>query len=246
MSTVRAAAHLHSDWSYDATWPLARLADTLARRGYRVALMTEHDKGFSPERLREFRSACAAASNERILVVPGIEYSDAENLVHILTWGDVPFLGEGAPTLDTLTRVRDAGGVSVMAHPSRKNAWREVTPAWAERLTAIELWNRKSDGWAPSRDAARLALEHGLPVFAGMDFHRSRQLWPLAIDLEIEGVITEASVIAGLRSGRWEAKAWGVPVSWFASGAIGGSARAAEWVRRNAARNVRRAIGRPA
>ncbi len=246
MTIVRAAAHLHSDWSYDATWPLPRLAETLARRGYRVALMTEHDRGFSPERLSEFRAACAAASSARILVVPGIEYSDAQNLVHILTWGDVPFLGEGTPTLDTLTRVREAGGVSVMAHPSRKNAWREVTPAWAERLTAIELWNRKSDGWAPSRDAARLASEHRLPVFAGLDFHRRRQLWPLSVDIEIEGPVSETSVIAGLRSRRWEAKAWGAPAWWFASGAIGGAARAAEWARRTAARNLRRAIGRPA
>ena len=94
---VPAACHVHSDWSYDGKWALPALADEFARRGYRILFMTEHDRGFTEDRRREHRAACAKASSGRILVVPGIEYSDAANIVHVLVWGDVPFLGKTCP-----------------------------------------------------------------------------------------------------------------------------------------------------
>src|SRR5258708_1224111 len=99
---IKAACHIHSDWSYDGKWPLAELAKEFARRGYGVLMMTEHDRGFSEKRWSEYREACAQASSTDILVVPGIEYSDGANPVHVLTWGAVPFLGENMPTGEML------------------------------------------------------------------------------------------------------------------------------------------------
>src|SRR5579884_631413 len=144
-----AASHLHSEWSYDGSWTLAALRDRFAARGYRILLMTEHDRGFTTERYEKFREACAAASSREVLVVPGMEYSDRDNRVHVLVWG-VPFLGEGLPTETMLEAASAANGVAVLAHPSRKGVWRSVNPGWIERLTGIEVWNRKYDGWAPS------------------------------------------------------------------------------------------------
>ena len=117
-----AACHIHSDWSYDGSWPIEQLAAEFARRGYNVLLMTEHDRGFSQARLEDYRAVCLRASTAEMLVVPGIEYSDASNTIHILTWGDVPFLGEGMPTSTVLEEVNRARGVSVFAHPRRRNA----------------------------------------------------------------------------------------------------------------------------
>ena len=65
-------------------------------------MMTEHDRGFSATRLAEYRDACMRASNSEILIVPGIEYSDAANQVHVLVWGKIPFLGENLPTGEML------------------------------------------------------------------------------------------------------------------------------------------------
>ena len=207
---VLATCHMHSTWSYDGSWSLEELSARFEHRT-RVLMMTEHDRGFTAARLAQYREACARASSEKILVVPGIEYSDADNRVHVLVWGAVPFLGEGQPTGEMLDRVRDAGGFAVLAHPSRREAWKGFDRAWAERLQGIEAWNRKYDGWAPSKTApALLNVTSGIP-FVGLDFHTDRQSFPLAMALEIEGPITEQPVLECLRLRRCSPRAFGLP-----------------------------------
>lgn len=204
-----AICHVHSNWSYDGSWSLESLRDKFRRRGCRVLMMTEHDRGFTAMRLREYREACAQASSEDILLVPGIEYSDSSNRVHVLVWGPVPFLGEGLPTQEMLEGVRSAGGVAVLAHPSRKDAWKSFEPGWASALSGIETWNRKYDGWAPSRTAPTLLKATGAIPFVGLDFHTNRQSFPLGMTLEIEGSISEEKVVECLNLRRCQPRAFG-------------------------------------
>src|SRR5262249_31057107 len=143
-------------------------------RGCRVLMMTEHDRGFTEERFQRFRQACADASSNEILVMPGIEYSDAENRVHVLVWGLDSFLGENLPTNVMLKAANALNGVAVLAHPSRRSAWSLFDPRWAEMLVGIEVWNRKYDGWAPSRTAPKLLHDGDLVPFVGLDFHTER------------------------------------------------------------------------
>jgi hypothetical protein len=208
---VLAACHVHSDWSYDGSWPLEALRDKFSRRGDRVLLMTEHDRGFTAERFQQYREACAKASFDGMLVVPGMEYSDAANRVHVLVWG-VPFLGENLPTLDMLEAVRAANGVAVLAHPSRRDAWQVANTAWTERLLGVEIWNRKYDGWAPSMTAPQLLGTRGLVPFVGMDFHTSRQSFPVSMALDLDSRTTEDEVLACLRARRCSARVFGLPL----------------------------------
>src|SRR5260370_19653477 len=120
---VLAACHVHSKWSYDASWSLEALSDRFSRRGSRILMMTEHDRGFSASRLEQYRAACAQASSDKILVVPGIEYSDATNRTHVLVWGNIPFFGEGLPTGEMLEAARAANGLAGLPHPSGQDAW---------------------------------------------------------------------------------------------------------------------------
>jgi hypothetical protein len=209
---VLATCHVHSHWSYDGSWTLKDLAEKFSRRGCQVLMMTEHDRGFSPARLAEYREACVAASSQQLLVVPGIEYSDPANQVHVLVWGPVPFLGENLPTSEMLEGVRRHGGVAVFAHPSRKEAWKLFDPYWAERLLGIELWNRKYDGWAPSETSPALLESSGAVPFAGLDFHTDRQSFPLTMALELNAGLNEESIIECLRSRRCSARAMGIPL----------------------------------
>jgi hypothetical protein len=204
-----AVCHVHSKWSYDGSWTLEALAERFSRRGFRVLMMTEHDRGFSAARLDEYREACARASSEKILVVPGIEYSDASNRVHVLVWGRVPFLGEGLPTGEMLDGVRNADGVAVLAHPSRRDAWKSFEPSWGERLLGIEIWNRKYDGWNPSKTAPELLASTKAIPFVGLDFHTVRQSFPLGMALDLRSEITEEAVLESLKSRRCKAKAFG-------------------------------------
>ena len=209
---VLAVCHVHSLWSYDGSWSLEDLSAKFSRRGCRVLMMTEHDRGFTPARLEEYRRACAHASSDKILVVPGIEYSDAANRVHVLVWGNVPFLGENLPTGEMLGSVQAADGVAVLAHPSRKRVWECFEPHWADRLLGIEAWNRKYDGWAPSEASASLLDSAGAVPFVGLDFHTERQSFPLTMALEMDAAITEAAVMHCLRSRRCSALAFGSPL----------------------------------
>lgn len=232
---VLAACHVHSEWSYDGSWSLRELGAMFQRRGYRILMITEHDRGFTTERLDQLRSACALASSETFLVLPGIEYSDASNRIHILVWGNIPFLGEGLPTGETLTAVVANGGVAVLAHPGRRGAWNLVEPQWADKLLGIEVWNRKYDGFAPSETAPAL-LQSGKTIpFVGLDFHTSRQLFPLAMVFDIDSEITEESVMQCLKLGCCHGKAFGLPLTSRVLRCSISGLRVVEKVRRRAA-----------
>jgi hypothetical protein len=199
-------------------------------------MMTEHDRGFSPERLAEFRGACLRASSEEILVVPGIEYSDAQNRVHVLVWGPVPFLGESLPTAEMLAKVKAANGLAVLAHPTRRDAWKAFEPSWTNHLLGIEAWNRKYDGWAPSKTAPGLLQQSGAVPFVGLDFHTERQSAPLAMAMDLDPKhITEESVLDCLRQRRCQARVSGVPLNHGLVTTASGLLRIAEKSRKTAA-----------
>jgi hypothetical protein len=235
MTRVRAAFHVHSCWSYDGSWPLEKLADVFSRRGYHVVGVTEHDQGFDENRRLQHREACQKASTKNILLLPGIEYSDPLNAVHLLVWGDVPFVGFGAETATTLAAAQAARGVVVFAHPSRRDAWKLFNPEWGKNILGVELWNRKTDGWAPSRDAIPLLESTRALPFVGLDFHDSRQFFPLALVMEVEPPINEASVLSSLRSNQFYSESLWHPIGsdWDRVGL--GALRAAEFLRRKVA-----------
>ncbi|MGH2975511.1 MAG: PHP domain-containing protein [Solirubrobacterales bacterium] len=247
---IRAATHIHSDWSYDGSWALEDLAAELKQRGYGAMLTAEHDRGFNQERWRAYGEACAAATaTAGIIVVPGIEYSDAENAVHVPVWGaDLPFLGEGRRTDDLIEEVAEAGAAAMLAHPGRRDAWRRVGRRSLERLVGIEAWNRKYDGWAPGRLASELcASNEGLTPFFGLDFHTRRQFFPLAMGIDAGPMATPAGVIEALLQRRCRPLAFGLDGERFMRGPGFGAARAAERSRRMmrpAVRRARVALGR--
>jgi predicted metal-dependent phosphoesterase TrpH len=207
---VLTACHVHSKWSYDGSWSLEELSAEFSRRGFRVLMMTEHDRGFTAERFDEFRKACVKASSKDILVVPGIEYSDGANRVHVLVWGLTAFLGENLPTIEMLDRVKAAKGFAVLAHPSRRDAWKSFELSWADKFLGVEVWNRKYDGWAPSQTAPALVQKAGAIPFVGLDFHTHRQFFPLGMNLDVHAAVSEEAVLDSFRGGRCEAQAFGL------------------------------------
>jgi hypothetical protein len=237
---VPVACHVHSEWSYDGTWKLPALANAFARRGYRVVMMTEHDRGFNAARWAEYKAACQAASSEKILIVPGIEYSDSANTIHILAWGPLPFLGEGLSTSDLLAAVKQHSGVAVLAHPSRREAWRLFDDSWSRNLLGIEMWNRKTDGWAPSREARQLQKDTRLLQFAGLDFHTWRQFFPLSMQITTSGGINEAALTEALAAGRARPYAFKTPLKCLLSPVCLLPLAIAEKMRRGAASAARK------
>jgi hypothetical protein len=237
---VKAIAHIHSEWSDDASWPLSRIAQIFARRRYNVVLMCEHSRGFSAGKWIEYQHACQEASTPNVLLVPGIEYGDEEDIVHIPVWGSSEYLGDAQPTRHLLKRAAEAGGTAVWAHPWRRDAWQRFEPSWLDHLKAVEVWNRKYDGIAPSRAAQELSRREQLREFVALDFHTRRQLFPLSLALEIDGSATNSAVHAALARGRFTPRVFGLPLDRLTRGPGGGALRGLELMRRAAAKTLRR------
>jgi hypothetical protein len=235
---LRGAVHVHSSWSYDAKVPLDELARAFAKRGYDVVFMCEHDRGFSASQWSDYQAACAEASGNGVLLVPGIEYADPEDRVHIPVWGCAPFLGEGLPTTELLTEVRKAGGFAILAHPRRRDIWDAVDPAWYELLDGIEVWSRKWDGWAPNARSSDVAGDHGLVPIASLDLHRMNQFFPLSVRLEVSEPPSVESAVRALSLGRPEILR--MPVRMVTNGIAGRCIARGEVLRRGLLRRLRR------
>lgn len=242
MNVVRTACHVHSKWSYDGKWKLDQLAESFSKRNYRVLLITEHDQGFDESKRLKHREACRMATSEKILLIPGIEYSDPANVIHLLVWGDVPFVGSGAEPERVLAAAQECGGIAVFAHPSRKEAWKRFNPDWNDKILGIEFWNRKTDGWAPSMHAwPLLEMTNSVP-FAGLDFHDSRQFFPMETLVEIPGSISEATILAALKARRCRSKVLGLEASALTNGLHAEVLRCTEVLRRVTARFYHNAV----
>jgi hypothetical protein len=236
---LRAALHIHSVWSYDGHWTLERIAEVFADRRYDLLFVTEHDQGFTEERRQRHRDACRSASTGLVTIIPGIEYSDPSNVVHTLVWGDVPFLGTGQETMRVLERATGQGGVCVFAHPSRRAAWKVFRREWLKHIAGIEIWNRKTDGWSPSPEAAQLISDTGARSVVGIDFHSAKEMFPLALRFQDADQREECSVLEALRMGSYRCEAFGMDVRAFAGGVGGHASSLLESGRRRAARVYR-------
>jgi hypothetical protein len=241
---VRVAAHVHSSWSYDAAWPLQKIAGFFRRRRYDVVLMSEHDRSFDDQTWARYQLACQEASGGGILIVPGLEYEDPDSVVHVPVWGDgIPFLGAGRPTLDLLRRAREVSAVAVLAHPWRRDAILRYQPEWTPWLSAIEIWNRKYDGLAPGRHLGQFADREGINPFVSLDFHTSRQFFPLAMSVTLAAEPSTASVVQAMRAGHFRAEFLHLQAAGFTGGAGGAALHSLEVVRRAVRRPVRRVSG---
>ncbi len=200
--TLNVVLHAHSLWSYDGHWTLAEIAEFFGARGVDVVMMSEHDTGFEPGSFDDYRAECASASTGKCTLVPGIEYSSPDNDIHILTWGLDHFLSEHQPVLETLQKVKSAGGVAIFAHPVRRQAYLKFEEAFVPYLDGIEVWNRKSDGVAPGKEAKSLIAKSGLSATVGVDFHHIRHYWPLTHRTNVSGDDLEQELVRAIRERR--------------------------------------------
>jgi hypothetical protein len=241
MTVVRVAAHVHSCWSYDAEWPLQDIARAFRERGYDVVLMAEHDRNFDQQRWTDYQQACADSSTDGILLVPGMEYEDADNVVHTAVWGTgIPFLGAARPTLEVLRAAHAHEAATVLAHPWRRDAVSRYQPEWSPLLSAAEIWNRKSDGVAPRREVLTFVDREALAPFVSLDFHTSRQFFPLAMSVSLEEPPSAVAIIEAIRRGVCRPELLGLPVARFTGGPAGATLCVLEGARRRLRGPLRR------
>jgi len=249
------ASHIHTSASDDSDWSLPRLAGVLSRAGFDGALVCDHDRTMTATRWDDLRAECTNVTAETgFVVVPGIEYQDPTHTIHVPVFGGAAeFIGRSPEIDDLLDAIADKPVVSVFAHPRRRDAWRSFDTSWAPRLGGMEVWSRKYDGIRPNQWALDASKEFGIPQYVSLDWHGPRQLYPLAMSVELSSSTPRgdhaAAAVGQLHAKQGRARAFGLPIDAHTTGILAAVGQGAETARRRLApglRRVERALRRSA
>ena len=203
--------HVHSSFSYDSKTDLADIARVARAQGIGCVLMSEHNNKMDAAQMRAFVARCADLSDERLLIVPGLELSFDDNYVHLLAFGITEFIDSFAPGctfVSLIEKVHRAGGIAVLAHPSHRKAVDRLLPQDLARLDGVEIWNVKSGNrFLPTRadmstlEAVRCRNARSL-AFAGLDWHYLHKFSRLVLRVDVPA-LTRDAVFQGLKAGRY-------------------------------------------
>ena len=201
MLTVRGVAHVHSTYSFDGRLTLHELAGFFKERGIDFVLMSEHVETLNPGKIKAFISDCQTFSNEKFLLIPGIEI-DALNALFF----GVRTVGVWAHMEDLAQQLAVDGALVAVSHPVKIK--KSVPPVTASMVEAVEVWNSRHDGklaidhrivrfWL----ALRKSLGRQLVPLCGIDFHNRHDFVPLVFELTCERLDT-TEIMAAIRAGR--------------------------------------------
>ena len=198
--------HVHSTLSYDGKHTLAQLASFGRARGYSFIGMSEHSDTFDDAKMKVLVDECERLSDDRFLLIAGIEFSCEGNL-HLIGLGIRHFTGVKDPI--ALARfIRAQGGLAVVSHPSRYGY--EIPPALVPEIDGIEVWNASNDSrFVPDGKVIDLWLglkrhNQALKAFGGQDLHRITPQRHVRLVLSGEnGELTAGRLVARLRAGNF-------------------------------------------
>jgi predicted ATP-grasp superfamily ATP-dependent carboligase len=194
--------HCHTTFSYDGTLSVGEFCSLLRREGFRFVGLTEHTRGFTPERYAELVQACREHSDDGFLAIPGLEFRCPDG-TEIAGIGIDRWL-EDKPPQEMVADIRHAGGLAIWVHPHKRSRW---TGPFLD-CDAVEILNGKIDGvlapnFALLRDYDRERKQgRAFHAVFGLDFHNVRQARNVWIECEAEELNSRA-ILKSLREGRF-------------------------------------------
>lgn len=209
--------HVHSHFS-DGKHSIRELVDAYGTRGFGAIAITDHlceqhsalgvgarflGKTLTPESFPAYVSVIKGEAERawqqyRMVVIPGFEltqnYLSNHRSAHILGLGMREFVSADQDAVDLARAIRNAGGLSIAAHP--------VSTRKMEKQT-LQLWNRREelretfDAWevASGPHLFDEVISERLPILANSDLHALKQMssWKTVLECERhEGAILEA------------------------------------------------------
>ncbi len=202
---MQGVVHVHSDYSHDGMDSLATIRNRAVVAKIGFVAMSDHAEDFDAARFSEFKAACAALSDARVVLIPGLEYRFAHHRgLHLLALGLERWIMPVTPE-DFIADVTRIAGLTVMAHPLLTRY--RMPHAVRERIGAIEVWNATyNTRYLP--DPRAIALLHDIQEdrpdivgLAGLDQHDG------ANDRGTRVVLTDpadlAAPLKALRAGRF-------------------------------------------
>ncbi len=202
---VKGALHVHSNLSHDGRMSVAEVAAFYRCRGYHFVAMGDHSQDMDAAKVRAQVADCAAHSDERFLMIAGIEYTCRQEGMHILGVGCLEVTSEHEP-LPVAQLIRRSGGFAVLAHPKRFG-W-QASPELLQALDAAEFWNVGYDGrflpsmLAPAAYERMLQANPKLLAVPAHDLHSPRGYYDVAVEMELPA-LTRQAVLQSLFAGAY-------------------------------------------
>ncbi|MBN1421599.1 MAG: hypothetical protein JXP34_22695 [Planctomycetes bacterium] len=161
--------HVHTEYSWDCSMPIARLRDACLRRRVDCVAVTDHDEIEGALRLRDLGG---------VRVIVGEEVSTRDG--HVLGLFIERRIPPDLSAAETCDRIREQGGIVALPHPFAtlcSKSLRRRVYSLIPRTDAIEIGNALNPFRWQCHRGRRLARSFGLPGFVGGDVHT-----PWAID----------------------------------------------------------------
>jgi predicted metal-dependent phosphoesterase TrpH len=178
--------HVHTDRSSDAFTSPKRLATICRDRALDGLAITDHN-------------VLASDKSEELVILPGIEISSLDG--HVIGLGLRETVPRGLSADETIQRIMDLGGVSIVPHPYDLLRSSVRPHLLTVRPDAIEVINSSSFLHSVTWKRARKFAEKGnYPMTAGSDSHIPETIGRAFTEVECESK-DNGSVLAALRSG---------------------------------------------
>jgi predicted metal-dependent phosphoesterase TrpH len=178
--------HVHTDRSRDAFTSPKQLATICRDRGLDGLAITDHN-------------ILASDKSDEVVILPGIEISTRDG--HVIGLGISEVVPRGLSADETIRRIRDFNGVSIIPHPYdllRSSVRPHLLTAHPD---AIEVINSSSFLHSVTwKRARKFAERENYPMTAGSDSHIPQTIGRAYTEIEC-GSKDAGSVLASLRSG---------------------------------------------
>jgi predicted metal-dependent phosphoesterase TrpH len=150
--------HVHSDYSHDGHDTLERLRDFALERGIAFIGLTDHAEDLEPARWSEYVEHCRALSDDRLRLLPGLEFR-FEGLpgLHLLAFGLERWIEPHTPG-EFIEQASQAARFTVAAHPILHDY--QIPDEVRDGIDAIEVWNASyNTRYLPDPRAIRILHE---------------------------------------------------------------------------------------
>ncbi len=162
---ARIDCHIHSKYSPDGRGELHELVKVAKEKGLTGIVVSDHNTYRMPADMK-------AAKFDGFTLIPAEEVSVREG--HCLALGIRELIPPRLPLIETLQKIRDAGGIGVPSHPFRRvhGVGAIALDAARKDLRALEVYNAR-DGPRKSNDRSQAtAKRFQLGGTGGSDAHQ--------------------------------------------------------------------------
>jgi len=209
--------HSHSERSHDGRDPVEMLLEQAQAVGLDALAVTDHDD------IEASLRAADLAADYDLVGIPGMEVTSADG--HVLAIGVESAVPPGLPFAETLSEIRDRGGIAVVPHPfqsSRSGVAPNVSREELASADAIEVYNSRLLTGLANRKAEKFARINALPMTAGSDAHIAEMVGQAvtrvgADERSVEGILD--AIRAGETSVEGKRTPWHISFRQAAGGA---------------------------